>query len=72
MSKLLVTYLKQTNKSEVLELIARILNWTEEEKKEIGMLSKPGSWGLSLFGSRDSKSSDAKEREKVSPFQNVR
>lgn len=42
MTKLIVTYLSQGKKQEVLSLMARILNFTEEEMQKVGLISSKG------------------------------
>lgn len=59
-SKLVLTFIKQSNKTEVLELFARILSWTEEEKKQAGMYKSQRGWLPSLWGSSAASSAESK------------
>jgi hypothetical protein len=59
MSKLLVTYFEgKTNKREVLEVMARILNFTEEEKQRVG-ISNNTKW--SFLDKPNNQASDDKK-----------
>jgi len=50
-SKLFITYFRgKTEKKDVLELIAKILNFTDDEKSQIGIGTQPTSW-IPFFGS---------------------
>ena len=42
MTKLIVTYLSGGKKQDVLSLMARILNFTEEEMQRVGLTSSKG------------------------------
>lgn len=50
MAKLIVTYVSSGNKQEVLNLMARMLNFTEEEMQKVGLGVKKG-WIPFLRGS---------------------
>lgn len=62
-SKLIVTYLSQGKKQDVLSLMARILNFTEEEMQKVGLISTKG-WIPFLRRSSSSSTSLAVQQER--------
>ncbi len=61
-SKLFITYVEgKTNKREVLDVMARILNFSEEEKQRIGLTNS--RWSLiPKFGSESEKNKSPAEK----------
>jgi hypothetical protein len=63
LTQLLVRYFSEpTRKTEVLELMARILNFGDEEKKKVGLISA-GRWGFVPFFGRSSTSATATDAQ---------
>jgi len=62
-SKLIVTYFDgKTNKAEVLELIAKMLNFTDDEKTQVGLSKQTGRWGFVPFFGSPSKNKQVQEK----------
>jgi len=60
MARLLITFFQnKANKTEVLELMTRMLNFTEQEKKDIGLVSNAGRWSFIPFFSSSEESTVA-------------
>ncbi|KAK5574424.1 hypothetical protein RB653_009699 [Dictyostelium firmibasis] len=61
-SKLFLNYFSGNKKTEILELIAKILNFSDAEKISIG-LTKKGQWSLlpPFFGSRDGNNQEVND-----------